>query len=276
MQMKKIISVSTVVLMLLSACSAGINIFTDRDEVTLGLQFSQEILNNSKEYPIYKNDKVKNYINERIFQHIMTSPDIKKKGVYSYQLEIIDNDTTLNAFAVPGGFVYVYTGLLKYLDSEAGLTGVVGHEIGHVEKRHSTQRITKAYGLSILMNIVLGTNPTQVAEIVANLFSGLALLANSRANEEEADQASLSYLRSTRYYPGSVKFFFEKLRDEGRISKGGEGLAVFLSTHPDPIERISSTDKRLSNLGIEIKTYTAKGEGIYKSEYEKNIKARMN
>jgi len=276
MQRKYFLAVSAVLIVLTAACSAGINLFSDTDEVSMGKKFSEQIAGSTKEYPIYKNTQVKNYINERIFKHILISPEIKKKNVYNYSLEIIDNDTTLNAFAVPGGYVYIYTGLLKYLDSEASLAGVIGHEIGHVERRHSTQRITKAYGLSLLMNVVLGSNPTEVAAIVGNLFSGLALLANSRSDEEEADAASLAYLRSTRYYPGSVKFFFEKMKAEGKIEKGGQGLATFLSTHPDPIERIGSTDNRLRNLGIEVKSFTSTGSGIYRSEYKKNISSKIN
>lgn len=275
MQRKNLFAVTAVLTILVAACSAGLNMFSDNDEVAMGTKFSQEIASHPEEYPIYKNTNVKNYINTRIFANILTSPDIKKKNVYNYQLEIIDNDTTLNAFAVPGGYIYVYTGLLKYLDSEAALAGVIGHEIGHVERRHSTQRITKAYGLSLLMSIVLGSNPTDIAEIVANLFSGLALLANSRSDEEEADAASLTYMRATRYYPGSVKFFFEKLKAEGKIASGGQGLATFLSTHPDPIQRIGSTDTRLRSLGIEVKSYNSTGSGIYRSEYQKNISSKI-
>ena len=275
MKRKKLFAAGVIIVTLLAACSGGINLFSDNDEVTMGQEFAQEINNNPQEYPIYKNSAVKNYINTRIFQHILTSPEIRKKNVYHYQLEIIDNDTTLNAFAVPGGYVYVYTGLLKYLDSEAALAGVIGHEIGHVESRHATQRISKAYGISLLMNIALGSNPSDVTQIVANLFSGLALLANSRTDEEEADAASLAYLRSTRYYPGSVKFFFEKMRDEGKVSSGGQGLATFLSTHPDPIERIGTTNNRLKSLGIAVKSYTNTGSGIYRNEYIKNIRSKI-
>ncbi|MFC2134469.1 M48 family metalloprotease [Bacteroidota bacterium] len=275
MQRKNLYVVSIVIFLLAAACSAGINLFSDKDDAEMGKKFSEEILNHPKEYPIYQNTAVKNYINNRIFNEILKSPEIKKKNVYNYQLEVIDNDTTLNAFAVPGGYIYLYTGLLKYLDSEAALAGVIGHEIGHVEKRHSTQRITKAYGLSLLMNIVLGSNPNDVAAIVGNLFSGLALLANSRSDEEEADAASLAYMRSTRYYPGSVKFFFEKLKAEGKIEKGDQGLATFLSTHPDPIERISTTDQRLRTLGIEVRSFDSDGNGIYRSGYQKNIRAKI-
>ncbi len=263
-------------LIILVACSTGINLYTDRDEVSLGEQFDQEIRKNTKEYPIYKGDPfVKEYIEKNIFQEILNSPEIKKKSIYNYQMEIIQNDTTLNAFAVPGGYIYLYTGLLKYLDSEAALAGVIGHEIAHVERRHATQRITAAYGIQIVLSIALGNNPAQIAELAANLFAGLALLANSRKDEDESDLYSINYLKSTRFYPGSVKFFFEKMRDDGKVSKAGSGIATFLSTHPDPIARISTTEKRLNDSGIEILYHNSSGEGIFRDEYSENILKKL-
>jgi predicted Zn-dependent protease len=263
-------------ILFITACSAGINIFTDNDEVSLGRQFDQEIRKNSKEYPLYKGDPdVKEYIDKKIFQEVLSSPEVKKSAVYSYQIEIIQNDTMLNAFAVPGGYVYIYTGTLKYLDSEAALAGIIGHEIAHVERRHATQRITKAYGLQIILSIALGNNPSQVIEMVANLFGGLALLANSRSNEDESDEYSIKYLLNTRFYPGSVKFFFEKLRDDGKVLRGGQGIATFLSTHPDPIARISSTDQRLAAMNIPVRTYKESGQGIFREEYHQFIKSKL-
>lgn len=265
-----------VLILIIAACSTGINIFSDQDEVNFGAQMDQEIRKTPKQYEIYKGDSsVKDYIDKNIFRTILASPEVAKKNVYKYQLEILQNDTTLNAFATPGGYVYVYTGLLKYLDSEAALAGVIGHEIAHAERRHATQRMTEMYGFQILASLALGQNPSQAAEIAANLVTGLTLLANSRANEDESDQFSVKYLASTKYYPGSVKFFFEKLRDDGKVAQRGSGIGTFLSTHPDPIARITSTDQRLQAQGLEIKNYKATGKGIYKDEYKKNILAKL-
>ena len=263
-------------ILLIAACSSGLNIFTDQDEINFGLQMDQEIRKNPKQYPVYNGDlAVKEYINQNIFRPVLASPDIAKKNVYKYQLELLQNDTTLNAFATPGGYVYVYTGLLKYLDSEAALAGVIGHEIAHAERRHATQRITEMYGFQMLASLALGQNPSQIAQIAANLVTGLTLLANSRANEDESDQFSIKYLAATKYYPGSVKFFFEKLRDDGKVAQRGSGIGTFLSTHPDPIARISMTDQRLQAQGMEIKNYKSTGNGIFKDEYKRNILALL-
>ena len=182
----------------------------------------------------------------------------------------------LNAFALPGGYIYLYTGLIKYLDSEAALAGVIAHEIAHVERRHATQRITNAYGLQLLASLALGNNPSQISVIVANLFSGLTLLANSRSAEDESDKYAVIYLQSTRYYPGGVKFFFERLRDDGKVSSGGGGIATFLSTHPDPIDRINTTEQRLREQGLPIRAYTdVEDPSIFREEYIQNIKDKI-
>lgn len=261
----------------IAACSAiqNLNIFPVEQDVALGSEFALQLQNSPKDYPVYNNPAVKNYINQNIFQPILSSPNVLYRKEFKYNLEIIKNDTILNAFAVPGGPVYVYTGLLKYLDSEAALAGVLGHEIAHAERRHATNRMTKQMGLQMVTQLVLGQNPSQTAMIVSNLFSGMALLANSRADEDESDQTSMKYLQTTKFYPGSVKFFFEKMRDDGKVEKGGQGIAVFLSTHPDPIARIASANQRLQAAGIPVKDYKATGAGIFKDEYKKNILSQL-
>jgi predicted Zn-dependent protease len=259
-----------------NSCDDGINIFSKQDDVQLGAQLNEEIRNTPSEYPIYtRNPSIKSYINQRIFNHILESSQIKSKDIYPYQLEIIDDPNTLNAFALPGGYIYVYTGLLAFLDSEAALAGVLGHEIAHAEQRHATQRLTAYYGVSVLLSLVLGENPSQIEQIAANLLVGLAFLANSRADEDESDQYSFNYLRDTRYYPGGVKFFFEKMRDEGLISSQSNEIATFLSTHPDPIERISNTEDRLRNSGIVVKNYKSEGSDIFREEYQQNIRSGL-
>ncbi|MFH1198427.1 MAG: M48 family metalloprotease [bacterium] len=254
----------------------GFNIFSDADELQLGYDLSAEIESDQAEYPIYNgNPAVKSYIRTRIFDHILSSSKILKNDVFDYHIEIIDRDDVLNAFALPGGPIYVYTGLLKYLDSEAALAGILAHEIGHIEERHATERLTKYYGVSLLLSVVLGENPSELAEIAANLFVGLAFLANSRSDEDEADAHSFEYLQDTRYYPGGTKFFFEQLRDDGLVSSESSSIEIFLSTHPDPIERIQNFDDMLELNGIDVKTYKSNSQDFYKDEYVTNIKNKL-
>lgn len=280
--MKKIITRSILTLFLLSlpfiySCDTGINIFSLQDDAQLGQELSAQIENDPQEYPIFHGDPaIKNYIVSQIFNQILQSPQVQHNDVFSYNAEIIDDDSTLNAFALPGGYIYVYTGLLKYLTSSAALAGVLGHEIAHAELRHATQRMTANYGVSILLNIVLGENPSQLEEIAANLFVGLGFLANSRSDEDQADEYSIKYLTDTRFYPGSVMFFFEEMKDDGLISSNANEIATFLSTHPDPIDRINKTQERLQQAGIPIKSYTENGNDILHEEYQQNVLDRFH
>ncbi len=257
------------------ACDGELNIFSDADDVALGKQVVDEINGNPAEYPVYGDKAIKNYLNNVVLAEILNSPKIAKKNVYSYSIEVIDKPDVLNAFALPGGPIYVYTGLLKYLDNEAALAGVLGHEIAHAERRHATQRMTQYYGVSMLLSLVLGDKPTQLAEIAANLFVGLAFLANSRSNEDESDDYSVQYLMDTKYYPGGVKFFFEQMRDDNLVSSQPNKLETFLSTHPDPISRISTANTRLTQNGITVYDWRANVAGIFREEYITNIKSRI-
>lgn len=279
--MKKNISnlfLSLFSVVVISSCSGsgGFNMFSDSEDVKLGHDLSSEMLKNQAEYPIFRGDpSIKTYIDQRIFQQILTSSKIAKKNVYDYKLELIADGNTLNAFALPGGNVYVYTGLLKYLDSEAALAGVLAHEIAHAEKRHATQRMTKYYGVQFLVGMVLGSQPSKVAEVASNLFVGLAFLANSRADEDEADKYSIDYLKDTRFYPGSVKFFFEEMRDDGTVSSKSSKVATFLSTHPDPVNRIAKANERMKSAGIAIKDWKSNDANLFKNEYAANIKNKL-
>ncbi|MEE9187293.1 MAG: M48 family metallopeptidase [Bacteroidota bacterium] len=229
------------------ASGLGFNLFSDSDDVQLGKELDQEIRKNPQEYPILKNaPEVKAYV-VKIAGKVLSSPDVKKRGVFPYQVEVVHDDSTINAFATPGGYIYVYTGLIRMLDNEASLAGVLGHEIAHAELRHATKRISSYYGINVLLSIVLGQNPSQFAEIAANLFTGLGFLANSRSDESQSDEYSIRYLDDTEYYPGAIRFFFEKILEE---KKSGSGTVErLLSTHPMPEDRVAHVEELLKQLG---------------------------
>jgi len=278
--MKKLIRkkvLLTILAFIVVSCAAiqTLNIFPVEQDVALGSEFALQLQNSPKDYPVYNNPVLKNYITQNIFKPILNSPEVRYREIFKYNLEIIKNDTILNAFAVPGGPVYVYTGLLKYLDSEAALAGVLGHEIAHAEMRHATSRMTKQMGAQMALQLVLGQNPSQWASIIAGLGTSIGFLANSRADEDQSDQMSIKYLSSTKFYPGAVKFFFEKMRDDGKVSSGGGGVSAFFSTHPDPIARIASANQRLTAAGVTVKDYKATGAGIFREEYRKNILSQL-
>lgn len=231
---------------LLMGCvgAVGINLFPESKDIELGRQVDSEIRKEQMEYPILQNrPDVKIYV-EQIGKSILASPEVKKRSIYAYEFEVIHDDSTINAFCTPGGFIYVYTGLLKFVDNEATLAGILGHEIAHAERRHATRRMSSALGVQILLAVALGEKPSQLAQISGNLFAGLGLLVNSRADEKESDTYALKYLRTTEYYPGGIRYFFEKV---GQGRKGG-AFERFLSTHPLPQDRIEHVDKLLMQM----------------------------
>jgi len=235
----------------------NINIFSTSDEVTLGRQLDSQIVSNSIEYPIYNNTTATSYV-QNIVNQILLSNVIKYKNTFNYQVKIIRDDSIVNAFAIPGGYIYVYTGLLKYVDNEATLAAVLAHEIAHCERRHATKRMTKAYGLEFLLSVILGDNASQLEQIAGNLFSNLYLLKNSRDDEYEADEYGFKYLQTSIWYPGGLVFFFNKIGANSDASF----LEVLLSTHPLSQDRIDKVNEMVANAGI-----TASESNIFTTRY---------
>lgn len=247
--------------------SLGVNVFPDSKDIELGKQVDEEIRKTPGEYPILQGrPDVKAYV-EQVGRRILASPLIEKRDRFAYTFEIIHDDSTVNAFCTPGGYIYVYTGLLKFLDNEAALAGVIGHEIAHAERRHATRRMTSALGLQVVLAIALGEDPPELTQVAGNLFAGLGLLMNSRSDETEADDYSIRYLQSTEYYPGGIRFFFEKVMG-GR--KGGGTFERLLSTHPLPQDRIDHANGRLRELNVGEPSEGSLFEGRYK-EFQKTL-----
>jgi len=221
------------------------NIFSLEDDVALGQDLDVQIKKNTTEYPILNNANAKQYV-QNMIDEIIKSPEVKYEETFYYQVEIIQKDDVINAFAAPGGYLYVYTGLLKFVENEATLAAVLAHEVAHAERRHATKRMTKQYGVTFLLNIILGDNPSQLEEIGANLLTGLALLKNSRDDEFEADEYSFKYLQTTKWYPGGITFFFDKIS----ANSSGGFLDELLSTHPMPEDRVAAVEEMIKKANI--------------------------
>jgi predicted Zn-dependent protease len=222
----------------------AINIFTVEDDMQLGLQVEQEILGNPSEYPLVQPGQYAEAYQhiERVRDSILGTGLVDYDTEFAWAVHIIDNDTVLNAFCTPGGYIYFYTGIIKFLDNEAEFAGVMGHEMAHAARRHSTAQMTKAYGLQVLLSIVLGQNPGLLAQMAADLATGVASLAFSRDDEYEADEYSVKYLYETSYNATGVAGFFEKM-------EGSPQPPEFLSTHPSPENRIEKIYETWQSLG---------------------------
>ncbi|MGB1248593.1 MAG: M48 family metalloprotease, partial [Chitinophagales bacterium] len=170
---------------------------------------------------------------------ILNSGEVKYKDEFVWELHIIHDDETLNAFATPGGYIYVYTGLIHYLDDASSLAGVMGHEIGHADRRHSSKQMQKNYGLQTLLQVALGNDPGALATIAANLLT----LKFSRSDETDADNASVDYLCNTDFETDGAANFFIKIEQSG-----GSGTPQFLSTHPDPGNRVENIQEKAGEV----------------------------
>jgi predicted Zn-dependent protease len=245
MMTNKIIALAGIAFFL-TACSqgGGINIFSVEDDKALGAQIDAEISADPVNYPILKeNDYPEAYaLIYDIRDKILDAGEVYYKNDFPWQVKIIKDDNVLNAFCTPGGYIYVYTGLIKYLDNEAELAGVLGHEIAHADLRHVTDQLTEQYGISMLLSLLLGQNGSVLGDIAFNLSS----LAFSRGDESQADEYSVIYLCPSDYTAYGAAGFFEKIEAEG-----GVNIPEFLSTHPSPENRIEDIYAVYDELGCD-------------------------
>lgn len=213
--------------------STGINLFTLQDDIDFGAQVAAEIESDPATYPILDSASYSEaYAHlRRITDTLLNSGKVQHKDDFVWQTKIIHDDSVLNAFCTPGGYIYVYTGLIKFLESEDELAGVMGHEIAHADERHSTEALTKQYGTDVLFAILFGDDQGTLTQVA----KGMIGLKYSRNNESEADMRSVDYLYPTQYDARGAARFFEKI-----IDQGGTSGPEFLSTHPNPENRVEA------------------------------------
>jgi predicted Zn-dependent protease len=221
---------------------SDINLYKVEDDVKFGRQLSLEIENRPEQYKILDplRYKVAYQHLQQIVQTILNSGKLKHKDIFEWKIKIIHDDNTLNAFCAPGGFIYVYTGLIKFLDNESELAGVIGHEIAHADLRHSTRQMTVKYGADLLVTILMGGQRDQLTQIASTITN----LAYSREHETEADLASVAYLCGTEYDAKGTAGFFEKLTQKGKTGN----IPEFLSTHPNPENRIENIHQEANKM----------------------------
>ncbi|MBZ4330534.1 M48 family metallopeptidase [Corallococcus interemptor] len=219
-------------------------LISDEQENQLGLQVKKEL--ETKENIQYVEDpEVLAYV-RGISQPILAQANKDRSGV-KWKVNVINDPKTVNAFATPGGFLYVYTGLLLAADTEAELAGVMAHEAGHVVGRHSARAMVNAYGLQAITQVALGQNPSTAAQIAAQLAGGGLQLAHSRSEETEADEYGAKYASASGFDPNGLITFFQKLQKEQGHTPG---VLKWLSTHPTSEDRIAHLRKIIAQQGL--------------------------
>ncbi len=164
-----------------------------------------------------------------------------------YHVHVIEDPKTVNAFATPGGHIYVYTGLLVAAENEAEVAGVLAHETGHIVGRHIERAMVNAYGLQALASMALGKNPSLTQELATSIAATGFLRAHGRSEEIEADEYGARYASRTRYDPRAMITFFEKLgAGEARAPAG----LAWLRTHPMAQDRIDILRRYIRENGL--------------------------
>jgi predicted Zn-dependent protease len=211
----------------------------DRD-VQLGLQASQQVKRQKERLP---DDDVQNYVG-KVGQRLLTA---LQNSEFHYTFDVI-RDRSINAFALPGGPMFIQTGLLTAAANEAQLAGVMGHEIGHVVLRHSTDRIIKSLGVDFLTRFLTAaltqnssTSRQVAAQMGATLASHLLTLRFSRTDESEADRFGVQLMSRAGYNPAELAKFFQVLQTSPRSP-------AFLSDHPSPARRIEAIGDEMSQI----------------------------
>jgi predicted Zn-dependent protease len=237
---KKVISAGILALLFIGCSKAPITgrnqliMINQSQELKLGFQSAQEVLKKEK----VSRDPQKNAMVKRVGQRIA---NVTGQSNYVWEFFVIDNDKEANAFCLPGGKVFVYTGLFKYVASDDELAAVMGHEIGHALARHGAERMSSAQltqmGGQVLGAVMQGRgNPQNTAAVMQAFGIGTQLgiaLPHSRTQEYEADHIGLVLAAKAGYNPQSALTFWEK------FAKDGQTPPEYLSTHPAPANRIN-------------------------------------
>jgi predicted Zn-dependent protease len=166
-------------------------------------------------------------------------------GNRPWDFGIVD-EPTLNAFNLPGGLVYVHTGLIREADTLDQLAGVLAHEIGHGVARHGTQLMTRAYGLELLASIALGSDPSQAEQVLAQVVGTGVLNRYSREAEREADALGVRTAHSAGIDPRGLPDFFRTLQE--RRQRDPSEVEQFFASHPLDAERIRDTEALIAEL----------------------------
>ncbi len=224
-------------------------VFPVESDVELGRMSALQIAEDPEQFPVLPAEEYPEaYAHlERIVASVASSPEVRHGDLFAYdQVKIINDDGTLNAFCTPGGFVYVYTGLIKYLEAEDHLAGVLGHEIAHAELRHSSLRLQKAFGADALLKFIILGTPVGITDVVnAQIMAELMTLSYGRGQEAQSDEHSVRYLSTGPYACDGAAGFFAKIIAEGDDKR----IPEILSSHPDPAARVREIRGAARELG---------------------------
>ena len=211
-------------------------LLSESDEIQLGQQSDKEVV---AQYGLYDDAQLQSYI-DQLGQKMVK---ISHRPNLSFSFRLLDSPV-INAFAVPGGFVYITRGILAYLNNEAEFAGVLGHEIGHVTARHSAKQYTKAQFAQLGLGVgsILSEDFAKYSGL-AQVGVGLLFLRFSRDAERQSDDLGVEYSTKVGYDAREMGNFFHTL-DQMSNSEDGGGLPGWFSTHPNPADRVVAVQEK--------------------------------
>jgi predicted Zn-dependent protease len=238
----------------------GVNFYSLEKEIALGKGLANEVERQAK---IINDPVISEYVN-RVGQNLVRNSDAK----VPFTIKVIDSDE-VNAFALPGGFFFVNSGLILKADNEAELAGVMAHEIAHVAARHGTRQATRGEiaNLATIPLIFMGGWAGYGAYQAASVLVPIGFLKFSRAFESEADMLGLEYMYKTGYDPTAFVDFFEKIETLEKRKPGT--MSKVFSTHPLTDDRIKAAQKNIQEI------LKAKPEYVLNTSEFNDVKARL-
>lgn len=209
-----------------------------KDEIVLGRKMNLEL---ERQLTILEDSRIQKRL-DRIGSKIISVSD---RQDMPYYFRIV-KDNEFNAFTIPGGYIYVNSGLIKEANDDE-LACVLAHEAGHAAARHIAKKMQSDLGYQIVMNIILGVKAKQAMMKTIGLVFNLVSLGYGRKDEFFADKLAVRYAKKSGFSPYGMVTFFQKLKKEAE-SKGANFTLVFLSSHPPIDERIKNAEKEIANL----------------------------
>ncbi len=243
-QLRSIVPALLLLASLLTGCSVnmtdiqGINLISVDEEKELGIKFTAEI---EKQRQVVTDPEVNGYV-DRVGKRLLAGA---RDVPFPFTFKVIKDDS-VNAFAVPGGHIYVHSGLIKAAASEDELAGVMAHEINHGVARHGTRQMTQQYGYSLVLQLLLGQNPGQLSQLAASLFGQAGSMAYSRGMENQADYLGVETMARAGYNPNGMLTFFTKL--DSMQAQQPSQLVQFFSSHPLTAERVERVKTAMGQL----------------------------
>lgn len=218
------------------------NLYSTEEEIRFGYEISNQY---DQRLSLNTDPEVVDYIDD-IGQRLVK---VSKRNSLPFVFKVV-NDPTVNAFALPGGYCYINTGLILFAESEAELASVIGHEIAHVVGEHSMKRLSKTRAIngalqigSILGSVFIGQKTTENALMIADLASTGVLLNYSRGDELEADRLGIQQMHDAGLNPIGSQTFFQKLSKKDGVKTSG-----FFSTHPATEDRFKQSKRLIGKL----------------------------